>query len=86
MKQYQQHKKHKRLEVICPKCASFKTKVYGTRKGLTNIRFRECLECKYKFLTKEILTEDLLSKEYIDYLEDIQEISQTERLKNQKIE
>lgn len=72
--------------MICPNCSSFKTKVYGTRKGLTNIRFRECLECKYKFLTKEILTEDLLSKGYIDYLEDIQEISQTERHKNQKIE
>lgn len=70
--------------MICPRCAGSNTKVYGTRKGLTNIRFRECLECKYKFLTKEILTEDLLSKDYIDYLQDIEEISQEERFKNQK--
>lgn len=68
----------------CPKCASSKTRVYGTRKGLTNIRFRECLECKFKFLTKEILTEDLLSKDYLDYLEDINELSKRERFENKK--
>lgn len=70
--------------MICPRCSSFKTKVYGTRKGLVNIRFRECLECKFKFLTKEILTEDLISKDYLDYLQDIDEISKKERLENKK--
>lgn len=71
--------------MICPSCASFKTKVYGTRKGLSNIRFRECVDCKHKFLTKEILVEDLLSKEYLDHLQDINEISKEDRYKVSKI-
>ena len=49
--------------MICPNCASSKTRVYGTRKGLATIRFRECSDCRYKFLTKEVLSEDLFSKE-----------------------
>ena len=65
--------------MICPKCASKHTRVYGTRKGLTNWRFRECMECKYRFTTKEVLTEDLLSLEYNDYLEEIGEIGKNER-------
>ena len=67
--------------MICPNCSSFKTKVYGTRKGLTNIRFRECSHCKFKFMSKEILCEDLLSLEYNDYLQDIGEIGPLERKK-----
>jgi len=70
--------------MICPNCSSFKSKVYGTRKGLTTIRFRECIECKHKFLTKEVLSEDLISKEYLDYLEDIGEITKEERFKASK--
>ena len=65
--------------MICPNCSSFKTKVYGTRKGLTNIRFRECMECKYKFMTKEVLSEDLLSHDYNNYLQEIGEITTGER-------
>jgi hypothetical protein len=53
--------------------------VYGTRKGLTNIRFRECMECKYKFMTKEVLSEDLLSHDYNNYLQEIGEITPGER-------
>lgn len=67
--------------MTCPKCASPKTYVYGTRKGLVNIRFRECSACKYKFMSKEILCEDLLSLEYNDYLQDIGEIGTLERKK-----
>ncbi len=70
--------------MICPNCASSKTRVYGTRKGLATIRFRECSDCRYKFLTKEVLSEDLFSKEYNDYLEDMGEISKDERLKSLK--
>lgn len=84
MKQYQQHKKHKIFEMICPRCAGSNTKVYGTRKGLVNIRFRECLECKYKFMTKEVPTEDLLTHNYNNYLEDIGEIDKEIRQKIQK--
>lgn len=58
----------------CPKCGYEKTRVYGTRKGLSNVRFRECPACHLKFMTKEVLKEDLFSKEYNDYLEDIGEI------------
>ena len=65
--------------MFCPKCASEKTRVYGTRKGLTNIRFRECMECKYKFMTKEVLSEDLLSHNYNNYLQEIGEITTGER-------
>lgn len=65
--------------MYCPRCASEKTRVYGTRKGLSNIRFRECISCKYKFMSKEILMEDLLSLEYNDYLQDIGEITPGER-------
>lgn len=65
--------------MICPRCASDKTRVYATRKGLTNWRFRECTVCKYKFTTKELLTEDLLSLEYNQYLEEIGEIGTNER-------
>jgi len=72
--------------LICPRCSSLSTKVYGTRKGLVNIRFRECLECTYKFITKEILKEDLTSFEYNDYLEDIGEISKKDREKSKSID
>lgn len=65
--------------MICPRCGEDKTRVYGTRKGLTNWRFRECMACGYKFTTKEILTEDLLSSKYNDYLEKIGEIGKKER-------
>lgn len=59
--------------MICPKCASA-TRVYATQKGLTNIRFRKCVACEFKFLTQELVKEDLFSKEYNDYLEEIGEI------------
>lgn len=57
----------------CPKCAGV-TRVYGTQKGLTNIRFRKCSVCNFKFLTQELVKEDLFSKEHNDYLQDIGEI------------
>lgn len=62
------------MNMVCPKCASEKTRVYGTRKGLSNVRFRECCSCRFKFMTTEVVREDLFSKEYNDYLEEIGEI------------
>ena len=60
--------------MICPKCGFEKTKVYGTRKGLVNERFRECPKCGYRFITREIIKQDSLPFEYIEYLKEIGEI------------
>lgn len=57
--------------MICPNCASEKTRVYGTRKGLITQRFRKCLECNFSFITKEIVDDNRLAKEYNDYLQEI---------------
>lgn len=65
----------------CPKCANASTRVYGTRKGLSNVRFRVCERCNFKFMTKEVVKEDLFSKEYNDYLEDIGEIERSVRVR-----
>jgi len=60
--------------MFCPRCGNEKTKVYATRKGLINERFRECPKCKYRFITKEVIKEDKLPFEYVEYLEEIGEI------------
>ncbi|MBD3794943.1 MAG: hypothetical protein IE881_03195 [Epsilonproteobacteria bacterium] len=57
--------------MICPNCASEKTRVIGTVKGLITKRFRNCLECNYGFSTKEIVDDNKLAKEYNDYLQEI---------------
>jgi transcriptional regulator NrdR family protein len=60
--------------MICPRCASSETRVYGTQKGLVTVRFRKCTPCGYKFLTQELVKEDLLSHDYNNYLESIGEL------------
>ncbi len=37
------------------------------------------MTCKYKFMTKEVLSEDLLSHGYNNYLQEIGEITPAER-------
>ena len=59
--------------MFCPKCGFEKTKVYGTRKGLVNERFRECERCGYKFLTVESIKADEYPIEYKKYLKEIGE-------------
>ncbi|MBE0515729.1 hypothetical protein [Sulfurimonas sp.] len=60
--------------MTCPVCGNTHTRVYGTKKRFTNTRFRICEECGAKFMTVEVLREDLFSKDYNDYLEDIGEL------------
>jgi transcriptional repressor NrdR len=62
--------------MICPKCAYKKTRVYATRSGLVNERFRECPKCGYKFLTVEIIKADKEAVEYREYLKEIGEIEE----------
>ena len=38
------------------------------------VRFRKCTDCGYKFLTQEVVKEDLISHEYNNYLEQIGEL------------
>ena len=64
--------------MYCPRCANETTKVYGTSKGLVNIRYRKCPKCEYSFTTKEIPKVDLLAVEYLKYLEDIKEVTSEE--------
>jgi len=59
--------------MFCPKCGYEKTKVYGTRKGLVNERFRECERCGYRFLTIESVKADEYPIEYKKYLKEIGE-------------
>ncbi len=66
--------------MICPKCGS-DTKVYGTKKSFVNTRFRVCKKCTCKFITKEIVSEDLFTKEYNDYLVSIGELKENIRYK-----
>jgi len=63
--------------MICPNCAHEKTRVYATRAGLVNERFRECPKCGYKFITKEVIKSDEFSIEYRKYLEEIGEVKGT---------
>jgi len=70
----------------CPRCAHEKTRVYGTDSGLVTNRYRKCLGCGYRFMTTEVLHEDLLSKDYNDYLEDIGEIDHGVRERAKKSE
>jgi len=67
--------------MTCTNCGSQKTRVYGTRKGFTNVRFRECVVCKHKFMTKEVPMEDLITHEYNNYLEEIGELEHEVRQK-----
>lgn len=67
--------------MTCPACGNDKTRVYGTQKGFTNTRFRICEACKVKFMTVEVLKEDLFSKEYNDYLQEIGELKAELRAK-----
>jgi len=60
--------------MICPACATPKTRVYGTKSGLTTTRFRVCEACGCKFMTREVLKEDLLSHSYNEYLVEIGEL------------
>jgi len=60
--------------MTCPRCASLATRVYGTQKGFVTVRFRKCTDCGYKFLTQEVVKEDLISHEYNNYLEQIGEL------------
>jgi len=60
--------------MICPVCASSKSRVYGTRSGFVTVRFRQCCKCGHKFLTSEVVHEDLISHEYNNYLEQIGEL------------
>ncbi len=64
--------------MFCPKCGNEKTKVYGTRKGLVNERFRECPKCGYRFLTIEYVKADSYIKEYEEYLKEVGEICDNE--------
>ena len=70
--------------MICPNCANGKTRVYATRAGLVNERFRECPKCGYRFITRELVKEDLLPFEYNRYLEDIGEICGKRKTENKK--
>jgi len=62
--------------MFCPKCGNEKTKVYGTRKGLVNERFRECPKCGYRFLTQETIKEDSLPFEYNKWLKEVGELKE----------
>ena len=64
--------------MICPHCGHIKTRVYATRTGLVTERFRECVKCGYRFLTKELVKEDPLPFEYNKYLKEIGEIKDEE--------
>ena len=70
---------------MCPYCGHTKTKVYGTRTGLTTERFRECTKCGYRFLTKELVKADPLPLEYNNYLEEIGEICKKLKTENGKL-
>ncbi len=50
--------------MICPKCASNKTEVIGTVKGVVNERFRKCKKCGFSFQTIEAVRFDEYWKEY----------------------
>jgi transcriptional repressor NrdR len=50
--------------MICPYCASVKTKVVGTVNGIRKERFRKCLACGKTFQTVEAIKFDDYWKEY----------------------
>ena len=60
--------------MTCPRCANPKSKVYGTKKGITTVRFRSCPHCGHTWKTKESVYVDRLNLEYVDYMRDIGEI------------
>jgi len=61
--------------MICPFCANSKTRVNTTVVGFKNKRYRTCPACKKSFTTEEVPTVDLYMFEYLEYLEDIGEIT-----------
>ncbi|WP_419249856.1 NrdR family transcriptional regulator [Campylobacter fetus] len=65
--------------MICPFCASSKTSVVATIKGLENRRFRRCNACNKTFETKEkVLIKPLdfgyLNGEYKEYIDEEKKI------------
>lgn len=61
--------------MICPFCASGKTSVIATIKGLENRRFRRCNACHKTFETNErVLAKHLeanyLASEYKEYIDE----------------
>jgi len=54
--------------MICPRCLSPKTQVNKTLKTTnTNERYRQCLECKYTFVTIEAIKTPMYWQEYAQY-------------------
>ena len=49
--------------MMCPKCAGT-TRVIGTVKGITNRRFRRCVDCGYTFQSIEAILFDDYWREY----------------------
>ncbi len=65
--------------MICPYCGSENTATRATIKGFKNKRYRICKSCGKTWNTVELPVVDLFMKEYMDYLEDIGEISTDEK-------
>lgn len=51
--------------MICPFCASNKTRVVATIKGLENRRFRRCNRCKTNFETNEKVVARYIESQYL---------------------
>lgn len=65
--------------MMCPRCASAKTAVIKTNKGLKNLRWRKCIQCKYSWMTEEKPIKDGGLLEYIEYMEEIGEYKENEK-------
>ncbi len=64
--------------MTCPKCASEKSIVVGTKKGVKNVRLRACKDCNFTWQTVENIVYTEGMREYLEYSIEVKTLNKKE--------